>query len=272
MKHFIITSCILSILTGCQQATLEHETRERIVNFHVVQKQQMTRAALEDACSVLDYYRVTDGNVTSFLTQKSGESAFGTIADEIPYGVHKLYFIGHKSEVTDFENGVASFDKVTDTFSHTLTLDVDTETASSHAVELLRNVAKFELVATDALPGNLSSIEFTITGADLNLNMNTGLGENKNTQTKTIQVPETNIGKKNCIFSAYVFLLQKESPISVDFKAKDKDGNIIVTHTFENIEMETNFTSRISGKVFGDKLQFSITANTEWAGETDYEF
>ena len=101
--------CVLFVLTGCQVATLD-ETREKTISFRVVQKQSMTRAALEDACSVLDYFRVTDGEVTSFLTQKSGESAFGTIADEIPYGVHKLYFIGHKSEVTDFENGGASFD------------------------------------------------------------------------------------------------------------------------------------------------------------------
>ena len=263
--------CVLFVLTGCQVATLD-ETREKTINFRVVQKQSMTRAALEDACSVLDYFRVTDGEVTSFLNQKSGEASFGTIADEIPYGVHKLYFIGHMSEVTDFENGVASFDKVTDTFSHTLTLEVDTETESSHAIELLRNVAKLELVAVDALPDNLATVEFTITGADKNLDVDTGLGKTENTQIKTIQVPETNLGKTNCTFAAYTFLLEEESFITVDFTARDKDGNIIVSHTFENVEMQTNFISRITGKVFGDQFGFSITASTEWAGEIDYEF
>ena len=263
--------CVLFVLTGCQVSTLD-ETREKTISFRVVQKQSMTRAALEDACSVLDYFRVTDGEVTSSLTQKSGESSFGTIADEIPYGVHKLYFIGHKSEVTGFENGVASFDKVTDTFSHTLTLDVDTETESSHAIELLRNVAKLELVAVDALPDNLATVEFTITGADKNLDVDTGLGETKNTQVKTIQIPETNLGKTNCTFSAYTFLLDDESSITVEFTAKDKGGNIIVSHTFENVEMQTNFISRITGKAFGDQFGFSITASTEWAGEFDYEF
>lgn len=271
MKKSILALCVLFVLTGCQVSTLD-ETREKTISFRVVQKQSMTRAALEDACSVLDYFRVTDGEVTSSLTQKSGEASFGTIADEIPYGVHKLYFIGHKSEVTGFENGVASFDKVTDTFSHTLTLEVDTETEPSHAIELLRNVAKVELVAVDVLPENLATVEFTITGADKNLDVDTGLGETENTQVKTIQVPETNLGKTNCTFAAYTFLLEDESSITVDFTARDKDGNIIVYHTFENVEMQTNFISRITGKVFGDQFGFSITASTEWAGEIDYEF
>lgn len=271
MKKSILALCVLFVLTGCQVSTLD-ETREKTISFRVVQKQSMTRAALEDACSVLDYFRVTDGEVTSSLTQKSGEASFGTIADEIPYGVHKLYFIGHKSEVTGFENGVASFDKVTDTFSYAFTLEVDANTESTHPIELIRNVAKFELVAADALPDNLATVEFTLTGADKNLDVDTGLGETENTQVKTIQVPEANLGKTNCTFSAYIFLLEDESSITVDFTAKDKDGNIIVFHTFENVEMQTNFISRITGKVFGDQFGFSITASTEWAGEIDYEF
>ena len=271
MKKSIIALCVLFVLTGCQVATLD-ETREKTISFRVVQKQSMTRAALEDACSVLDYFRVTDGMITSSLTQKSGEASFGTIADEIPYGIHKLYFIGHKSEVTDFENGVASFDKVTDTFSYALSLEVDANTESVQPIELIRNVAKLELVAVDVLPDNLATVEFTITGADKNLDVDTGLGETENTQVKTIQVPETNLGKTNCTFAAYTFLLEEESSITVDFTAKDKDGHIIVSHTFENVDMQTNFISRITGKVFGDQFGFSITASTEWAGEIDYEF
>lgn len=138
MKKSIMSLCVLFVLTGCQVATLD-ETREKTISFRVVQKQSMTRAALEDACSVLDYFRVTDGELTSFLTQKSGEASFCTIADEIPYGAHKLYFIGHKSEVTDFENGVASFDKVTDTFSYALSLEVNANTESVQPIELYRS-------------------------------------------------------------------------------------------------------------------------------------
>ena len=273
MKKSIIALFILSILTGCQKATLE-KTNERVkkVDFHVVQKQSMTRAALEDACTVLDYFRVTDSEVTVFLTQRSEEDVFGYVSDELPYGTHDIYFVGHKSEVTDFADGVATFGKVTDTFSYYTTIEVGEDTEDTKQIELLRNVAKLELVAADALPSNIHSVEFIITGASTDLNVKTGLGDSVSTQTKTIQVPETNAGKTGCVFSAYVFLLAKESSISFTFTAKDTEGNIIVSHLFEDVDMETNYISRITGKVFGDDFGFQITASTEWDGTIDYEF
>lgn len=273
MKQIFIACFILSLLTGCQKATLEQTaTRVRTVDFHVVQKQSMTRAALADACTVLDYFRETNGEVTALLTQNSESESFGTVSDEMPYGTHTLYFVGHKSEVTDFADGVASFDKVTDTFSYTTTIEVGEETESSRQIELLRNVAKLELIASDELPDNLNTVELTITGASTGLNVKTGLGATESTQTKTILVPKNNIGKTDCIFSAFVFLLEEESMITFTFTSKDVDGNIIVSHTFEDVEMQTNYISRITGKVFGDDFGFQINASTEWAGEIDYEF
>lgn len=273
MKRLFIACFILPLLTGCQKATLEQNTtRVKTVDFHVVQKQLMTRAALADACTVLDYFRMTDGEVTALLTQNSESESFGTISDEMPYGAHTIFFVGHKSKITDFSDEVASFDKVTDTFSYTTTIEVGEGTESSHQIELLRNVAKLELIASDVLPDNLSTVEFSITGASTELNVTTGFGAAESTQVKTIQVPESNIGKKDCVFSAFVFLLRNEGMITFTFTAKDVDGNIIVSHTFEDVEMQTNYISRITGKVFGDDFGFQINASTEWAGEIDYEF
>lgn len=273
MKKLLIASLIPLFLMGCQKITLEeNENKVKFVRFHIVEKQPINRTAIANACTVLDYYRMSDGKTAKHTTQYSEDDTFGTLSDELPYGVHNLYFIGHKNVITDFKDGIASFDKVSDTFSYALAIEVSDETDTSQNIELARNVAKLEVIASDALPENLSTVEFTITGASTKLDIKTGLGLTDITHTKTIQVPESNIGKTNCIFSAYVFLLKNKDTINFTITARDQDGNIIISHPFKDVEMETNYISRLTGRMFGDKFGFEVIASTEWEGvyETIY--
>jgi hypothetical protein len=255
-----------------EQMSEEPQTKD--ITFRVIHKESesMTRAALADNISNLYYYRVSEGEDVVEQLQTSSDDNFGSISDNLKYGTHELYFIGTKSTITDFTEGVVSFDRVHDTFSYYVNLNVDKQTASNQSVELLRRIAKFELVATDALPDNLATMDITITGAATELDAKTGMGATETVQTKTINVPTSNIGKTDCTFAAYAFLLEDESSVIISVTAKDADGNTIVNYNFADVEMKTNYITRYSGRLFGDDYTMEVNLKAEWGGEIEQTF
>lgn len=275
-KKNIYTLCTLILTSGCQHVTEEPLPDSPIadINFRVVhvEKQPISRSELAESCSSLNYYRYTDGILSKDIEQSSTSDDFGSISDEIKFGSHELYFIGHKTKITSFTYGIASFSKISDTFSYYVNLTVDDKTESVQTIELPRRVAKFELIANDALPEVLSTVDFNITGAATSLNTKTGKGLTMATQTKTIQVPNSNLNVPGCTFSAYVFLLDKTGEVSITVTCKDESGNILANHSFSDVEMETNYVTRYKGNLFGDGVVLDVTALPEWTGSKEYTF
>lgn len=273
MKKLIFASCLFVGLVGCQQATLNEANFDPVcIRFGGFQIGIGTRAALADACTALNYYRYTDGTQTGSREMTASDDNFGTFTDYIPWGTHQLYFIGHKSEVTDFTNGVASFDKVSDTFTYSMSLKVDDETNTNQSIVLIRRVAKFELVAKDALPGDLESVVIQITGGAMSVDVATGIGGNAVVQTKTITVPASNIGKTDCTFASYLFLPEGVTKVDVIVVAKGPDGNDLTTCEFENVEVKENTITRYKGFMFGLNPSFELMVDNEWDETKEWEF
>ena len=272
MKKTIVAVLTALAMVGCRADHSEPIQGSKSVTFHVYEHEAMTRAALEDACSNLNYYRYVGGELANSIAQTSADEDFGTIADKMDYGTHELYFIGHKAGSVTMTDGVATFDKVNDTFSYYASVVVDEDSDPSMAISMPRRVAKFELVAADALPTTLSTVVVTITGAATALDVKSGVGASVATQTKTITVPASNIGKMNCTFGSYVFLPDGVDAVNVNYTFKDANGSTMAEHTFSDVPMATNYITRYTGNAFSDDFNGAVTAQIEWGGENDFSF
>ena len=272
MKKTMMAVLTALAMVGCNAHLVEPIQGSKEMTFRVYEQEAMTRAALEDACSNLNYYRYVGGELENSIAQTSADEDFGTIADKMDYGTHELYFVGHKAGSVTMIDGVATFDKVNDTFSYYTSVVVDEDSDPSMAISMPRRVAKFELVASDALPGNLKTVVVTINGGATSLNVKTGVGAAVATQTKTISVPSSNIGKTGCSFGAYAFLPDGVDEVDITYTFKDNDGSVIAEHTFANAQMTTNYITRYTGYVFSGELSNSVTARKEWDGEHDFTF
>ena len=263
-------------LAGCQTTTLETDVERKPVSIRFggfdIEVTTHNRATLADACTALNYYRYTDGTQTGSQLITASDDGFGTFTDEMPWGTHHLYFIGHKSEVTDFADGIATFDRVSDTFTHHMTLTVDENTDTEQTITLVRRVAKFELVAKDALPDNLASVEIQITGGAMSVDVESGFGGEAVVQNKVITVPASNIGKRNCIFSSYLFLPEDVTSVTILVTTKDADGNELMEYDFGEVEVKRNTITRYSGLMFGKKPSFELSVDDEWDEVNEWEF
>lgn len=261
------------LMVGCDASHDEPVAQgSKEMTFHVVEQVAMSRAALADACSNLNYYRYVGGELVNSIVQTSADEDFGTITDRLDYGTHELYFIGHKGASVTLADGVATFDKVSDTFSYYASVVVNEDSDPSMAISMPRRVAKFELVAADALPTTLSTVVVTIAGAATTLDVKNGVGGAVATQTKTITVPAANIGKTDCSFGSYVFLPDGVEAVTVNYTFKDADGGTIAEHAFADVPMQTNYITRYTGNAFSDDFAGAVTAQSEWGGENDFVF
>lgn len=271
----ILASILFLGLFGCQQVPIDSEgTRTSNISFNVIQVEQtpISRTALSEVCTGLNYYRYTNGKLTNSLVQTSSDQGFGEFSDEMPWGTHELYFIGHKSEVTNFANSVATFDKVNDTFTHYQTFTVDGDTPKSQNFTLDRRVAKFELLVTDALPEWLGSVYFKITGGTKKINVKTGVGEAAMVQEKTIQIPAKDLGASEKKFSSFVFLPQGVDCIDVEVIAYDQEGEEQTSYLFEEVEVAVNYITRYKGKLFGKDAGFKLSVKAEWTDTNEHTF
>ena len=272
MKKTMVAVLTALAMVGCNAHLVEPIQGSKEMTFHVVEQVAMSRAALSDACSNLNYYRYVGGELANSIAQTSADEDFGTITDKIDYGTHELYFIGHKAGSVTMTGGVATFDKVNDTFSYYASVVVNESSDPSMAISMPRRVAKFELVAADALPTTLSTVVVTITGAATALNVKNGVGAAVATQTKTITVPASNIGKTNCTFGSYVFLPNGVKEVDISFVFRNTKGDTIAEHDFLDVSMETNYITRYTGIVFSGDLSSRVTVRSEWGGENDFSF
>ena len=85
MKRFIFASCLAMSLAGCQTAAPLDEGEPRVFNFSalVVEQLPMSRGALKDACTSLNYYRYTGGVQTGSKEMTSTDKDFGSFSDEM---------------------------------------------------------------------------------------------------------------------------------------------------------------------------------------------
>lgn len=106
MKKTMAAVLTALAMVGCNAHLVEPIQGSKDVTFHVYEQEAMTRAALEDACSSLNYYRYVGGELVNSIAQTSADEDFGTITDKMDYGTHELYFIGHKAGSVTMTDGV----------------------------------------------------------------------------------------------------------------------------------------------------------------------
>ena len=230
--------------------------------------QQVKSRAGEDAVSRMAFFLLDeDGNQTIAQELSNNEDGFMTLYAEVPTGTYELIAFGHNGSgnvsLTE-EKEISPTGKLTDSFHHYQTLTLSEDSANSQSIVLNRCIAKFSIKHTDAIPTGTATVETTVTGGSNIMDATTGFAASAVNQTITINIPESAAGTKNNTFSFFTFLTEEESTIDVTATAKDKDGNTIVTHTFEDIEAEINMQTIYSGVFFHADHTTNITINSEW--------
>lgn len=262
-----ITSAVL--MSACQQAELENGSKSKELAFEVgfdVEKGVISRAALGDYIATLQVFDYKDGVLANSITQGKEDENFGIMPLKSDYGTHEYVFVGHNSVTCSYDNEKSelTFDKILDTFTATQTLEVNINTEEKQSVKMERQVAGIKLVMQDAIPQNAACIELTVEGYSSILNPMTGKGSAGTKHVREWEYSTSNIGKTGTSYTLYTFLPEDDHTVDITIRVEGTDGKDIVNYTLEDISVEKNKMTVISGYLLSTDLSASVSVEGEW--------
>ena len=270
----IFAASLAVLMAACQQAEIENADKSKELAFKVgfdVEKGVISRASLGEYISALQVFDYKDGVLKNEVTQTSEEEGFGTVALDADYGTHEYVFVGHNSVSCSYDHGKSEllFDKILDTFTAVQTLAVDIDTEEKQTIKMERQVAGIKLVMQDAIPQSAASIELTVEGYSSSLNPKTGKGASGTKHVREWEYSTSNIGKTNTSYTLYTFLPDDGHTVDITIRVEGTDGNDIVNYTLEDMSVEKNKMTVISGYLLSTELSASVSVEGEW--DTDIE-
>lgn len=275
MKKGMIWAATLAVLmSACQQAEMESETKSKELSFNVgfnIEKGVISRAALGDYIATLQVFDYKDGTLVNSITQGKEDEGFGTVPLKSDYGTHEYVFVGHNSVTCSYDNEKSelTFDKILDTFTATQTLEVNIDTEEKQSVKMERQVAGIKLVMQDAIPQNAACIELTVEGYSSILNPKTGKGSAGTKHVREWEYSTSNIGKTGTSYTLYTFLPADDHTVDVTIRVEGTDGKDIVNYTIEDISVEKNKTTVISGYLLSMETTTTVSVDGEWGADIE---
>lgn len=223
------------------------------------------------AVATMLYYVVTDTvhtNKTIYRTisQDSTTAGFGHIVDHLPAGNYLVNIFAGQHGLTEISgqltyNGLknASWE---DTFYTQVPLTV-TNSDITQNVSLSRLVAELEVNINDAIPANAHTFALTFTYEYQYYYFTTSAPYlNGYAFTYTNTIPASAVGQKNYQFSTII--LNTSSPAVVHLVCYDANLNKLSDKTINNITLQKNTRTILSGNMFSGNNNVGVTANSDW--------
>jgi len=279
MKRLMYLFALFSVLvisscsSNLDSSSTEDITEEGYVTFHFEPNydvKPLTRAAtsISDVCNKLVVKVVDESGSSTLYTQSSSDANFGTLKIGVNSTTSSVYSLAYWGDntATISDGGVTTFsnNEIVDAFFAT-TGGWKLYEKSSVNVALNRVSAKVKLGFTEAeVPAALNKMVITITG-----------GTNVINGTEPVEITKefTDIstgkwGTKS--YESLLYIPTGVTKVSVKATAYNSSNNVIQERTFDNVPVQANYVTTISGKFFYDGYpEFIFSVDADWnIGET----
>ena len=283
--RFFLLSMAAVLLAACEKPLLTEQTesgktsdgnlRVSISQLEQTPFSALTRAAVSDVCTKLNFaiYDMTGARLKQ-INQKVGDADFGTATFQLTEGDYQLVVLAHSSNSNPTMTNVRKIQFTnalgyTDTFLYYTTLTIDSE-QQDLSVSLDRIVALCRFVISDAIPENVSKLQFQYTGGSGHFDATTGLGVTNSTQKVTLDVQP---GQEDTQCNLYTFLHDTTGTIHLKVTAYDANENIQHEREFD-VPMTQNKITWLTGNFFNgvspsmsQTVVASVIINSLWDGE-----
>ena len=226
-----------------------------------------TRAATSIATIVthLDVWIYESGAEATAVHQTTNDADFGTVAVTLDKTkTYTLYSIGHKAEgAASLTNGVIAFpnEKVTHAMFYTTTFTPATATSLSCLME--RIVGLFKLTTTDAVPDDVTKVEFALGSTPTRWNV---AGYGVNPQERTVSFNNiTTFSDGTVSFLIYIIADANEATnYTITATAYRSDNSVKQTRTFENVPIRNGYRTTYQGSFFIDTPMTMTFTVDDW--------
>ena len=275
----LMAMAIAMMTTGCTQEADEFGTDEQgeVVttfavggDFELPAFKAMTRGELTaDGKAMTDLWVLDykDGSLVQQLHQTSDDEDFGSPTLALSLGQHHIYFVCSRGTTPALSTDAHSITWATtsDTFYKDYSANVTSGSTANRSVTLDRVATKLGITIADAIPAGTASVEITPATWYYGIDYLTGA---QTSGTRTINIPESRIGKTGTNLNIFGLSGATEWTTDVTVTARDGEDNILGTATISGAPFKANRATTYSGSLFSAGGGFAMTLTDSW--DDDY--
>lgn len=273
MKHFILTTLLIAVsFASCaNQETQILESGSTPVSFRI-SASDLTRAETSSINDLTDIwiFDEVNGTIAKTLHQTREDADWSNPTLSLPYGTHKLHFVASAGTGAAITSESITWDKVRDTFSRSLTINVSAETHKAMPVTLSRVATRLYLTIKDPIPDDATSVRVTIQNGCKSIGI-LKPSEYVTTVSNFSVLPE-DIGKTNIRYTIWLIAPESEE-WQTDINVAVMNGdNIIYDRDIHNVLLLRNRTTSISGFIQQLQSEPNIGIDSDWLPEISDNF
>lgn len=280
MKKTLLFMLVAVLATSCDEVVLSEDDdistkMMKNVNMRVngdFGSPTFTRSLMADGKEMTDMwiFDYVDGELINTIHQTADDSDFGEPNVLMEYGNHDLYFVasrGLNPDVDDVEHTI-TWSNVRDTFWKTITINVNSTSATEVDVTLERVVTKLKLNIQDKVPAGLVNVTITPEKWNYGINYITGEPASVDDSQISIDVPSSYVSTTGNL-SVSVFSLSGTSEWTTDVTVTAKNSsNITVSSVhIDDVPLLSNRATVYSGNLFTSGSTFTLSLNDAWLSD-----
>lgn len=208
---------------------------------------------------------------TQLRADNTTYTTFGQFELSLNLGSYTMIVLGYGSEVpmTVGSATEASYtaDRCRETFVAAQAVNVTSTNPLSLSAELSRVVSKLIVNSTDPRISGVDSVRMTFSAGARGVNPQTGLASNSNGLSNTVAI-STAVGNTSSSAS-YLFLNADQQSMTVTVETLRTNGTVYSTRTVENVPLQRNAITLLSGPLYTNASGASFTLSTSWIGDTN---
>lgn len=210
-------------------------------------------------------------NTTQLRADNTTYTTFGEFELSLPLGSYTMVALGYGSEVPITLNGpteaIYTADRCRETFVAAQAVNVTSTNPLSLSAELSRVVSKVIVRSTDTRTAGVDSVRVTFAAGGRGVNPQTGLSTTNNGLSNCVAT-STGVGAASSTIS-YLFLGSDQQTMTVTVETIKTNGTVYSTRTVENVPLQRNAITLLSGPLYTNASGASFTLSTSWIGDTN---
>ena len=208
---------------------------------------------------------------TQLRADNTTYTTFGQFELSLNLGSYTMIVLGYGSEVpmTVGSATEASYtaDRCRETFVAAQAVNVTSTNPLSLSAELSRVVSKLIVNSTDPRISGVDSVRMTFSAGAKGVNPQTGLASSSNGLSNAVAI-STAVGNTSSSAS-YLFLNADQQSMTVTVETLRTNGTVYSTRTVENVPLQRNAITLLTGPLYSNASGASFTLSTSWIGDTN---
>lgn len=243
------------------------EMQSKTVTFTFGEDRGGTRATLQEL-------NITDLWLFDYVGDELKQTihkteGFDALTISMDYGEHRLCFVASRGTDPTVTAPTISWEKPSDTFWATLTMDVQPATSATQSVTLKRVATRLRIGITDEITAQMARLDVEPLTWYYGIDVKTGEGTDARRQVRSVTIPASYIGTQGQLTASFFGLSLADWQTDIDVRLIGSSDALLGEVLLPSVSFRQNRTTTYGGGILGRTLPLSVSVDDTWLPEED---